>query len=554
MGIDRLVSVANARINSLCHAATFTSKWLYAAAIYPALITIPYLFVTDRYSSLARIVYVLLCSCLALAMLFVFLSGQRHAWTTWFNRYANRIYFSFLIVYALAVFYLSYFVRIRNGMGIVEDVALVEQILWGGSQGKFFYSSIYNGSALNAHFSVIFIPLTILFRLIPDIGIVFAVQAVLLPAASILIYLMAKASDDRILASIMGIAFLLSPAVISQPFTLYLNHFAIFFWLAAALAFWRKRFATFVCFSILAASVQEDIAFSLLIFALLAWLENRQRSWKLFSTIFPILWFTVAMLAIQANASATGQTLGGNFTDLGTTPLDIGQAVLANPQLILGKFLGHIDYKMLWVYELTSPFFFIVPFASLLVAAAFPDWIVFSFSSTINRNFEAYSVAWYYSLFITAVLFAAFVNALSRPNAFRLAEGAQVRISRVLSILLLSSNLAMLPLVLSPDMFETDGGARIATLAKIKTLVPDDACAVMTLDIAEPFARRLELQTLGPTNNTVPYNCPYVIINQQFVNAQPANAPIRGLVSSLEHDGVYDLVLSENQILFLVRK
>ena len=207
-------------------------------------------------------------------------------------------------------------------MGIVEDVALVEQILWGGSQGKFFYSSIYNGSALNAHFSVIFIPLTILFRLIPDIGIVFAVQAVLLPAASILIYLMAKASDDRILASIMGIAFLLSPAVISQPFTLYLNHFAIFFWLAAALAFWRKRFATFVCFSILAASVQEDIAFSLLIFALLAWLENRQRSWKLFSTIFPILWFTVAMLAIQANASATGQTLGGNFTDLGTTPLD----------------------------------------------------------------------------------------------------------------------------------------------------------------------------------------------------------------------------------------
>ena len=524
------------------------SRWLYVAALYPALISVPYFFLTQNYASPSRVVYVFGCTGVAGALC-AFAFSQRVATVRRrANLYAGWIFGGLAVLYVLVMFYLAYGVRITNGMGIVSDVANFEQVLWATARGRFFYSSFNNGSILSGHFALIYAPLSWLYSGFQNIGIVFATQTFLFAATAAILYRWLRNFTSRFPALLFALSFLVSPAVVSQNFSLYLNHFAPFLWCAAAYAFWRRNLLTFMLYSIFCALIQEDIAFSLLVFGLLAWLEKRSWQWRAFATLFPMLWFGVGLFVIQQNASVTGIALGGNFSEFGQTPEAIGQSMLAKPEIIFAKVFGHPLSKTLWVYELTSPFLFVLPFLSPLVLAAFPDWAVFMFA---NRAPEQYSVAWYYSLFIVTVLYTALVFVLAKLQT-RFAPALQNRFVTLVSILLLCSNLAMLPLVISPDMFKTDDGSRMRAIQNARAQIPDNACVAVTYDIAQPFARRDELSILGLQRDEIILNCQYIVLSARLV-AGEVDAP-NSLSQRIRTARDFALVSNENGIELYTRR
>lgn len=519
----------------------FNSKWIYLAAIYPLLVSVPYFGATDRYNSLARILYVFLCTLLAASLIFCLLSSRLRSYRDWIEPRIPYILFTLAIFYGLITFYLAYVVRIRNGMGIVEDVANFEQVIWGGSQGRFFYSSFNGGSYLSGHCAPILILLSLIYKVFPDIGIIFFIQSLLLCLAVVPLYLLAQGISGKLPALIVSVAFLVSPAVVSQNFGLYLSHFSPFFWLAASFAFWRKNIKAFVLASIMAASVQEDIAFSLLVFALLAWREKYSTSWRLYTTLFPLVWFILAMSVIQINSTSTGKTLGGHFTDLGQTPNAIAQTLVANPGIIAGKFSDALSSKILWAFELLAPFLFVIPFMNPLILGAVPDWIVFNF---IPLWPDQHSVAWYYSLLITTIFFASFIYSLGKFAISNFSIDVKARVVKAASVLVLCVNLAMLPLVISPDMFAVQDVRRMAIINKIKALMPADACVVVSSGLTQPFAQRYQLYGLSRMGEN-PSDCRYIVIDES------AEESMLFLESPFSKN--YQLLFEENQIRLLVR-
>jgi uncharacterized membrane protein len=471
-------------------------------------------------------------------MLYVIRPTTQSAVRKWLDTHATRIVITIAGLYGLILFYLAYAVRLRNGMGIVIDVALIEQILWATGKGYLFLSSHYNGNFLSGHFPPLLLPLSLLYRFLPDIGVIFAVKIGLISAAGVLLYYFCREATDSLTGLVVALGFMLSPAIVSQHFGLYLNHLVPFFWIGAAFAFWRRRFLLFVVMSVLAASVQEDIALSLIGFAPLAFLEKRTSRWRMFASIFPVAWVIVAMLVMQSSAAATGITLGGHFSQLGQTPAEVATRVIQNPAIILNQYLDQGQSKLLWAYELLAPFLFVLPFFTFAFLGALPDWAVFA---SIPLSGDQYSVAWYYSHFIVTVLFTASVYSLSRLRKWNPA------LPGVVGVIILMSNLAMLPLSLSPDLFKTDGGARMRTLQAIRAQIPDTACVTTTYDIAQPFAQRMQLYALDIAPETKTLACDYIISSLDVEN-RPDSSGLRRLLARMRALGLHKVLLEENGI------
>ncbi|MCL4489681.1 MAG: DUF2079 domain-containing protein [Chloroflexi bacterium] len=527
------------------------SRWIYGGSVYPALIALPYFVLTDRYSGITRAGFVLACSALCLVLSFVVLSGRMERLRERLAARGSVIISLAVVGYVLVFFYLAYGVRLSNGLDSVTDTALIEQILWAGSQGHLFYSSYYNGVSLSSHFAPMLVPLTYLYAPFQNIGVVFLLKISLLALTAVPLYGLACDSSDRLSALFISFAFLLSPAVVSQHFQLYMNDFAPFFWMCAGLFFFRKRMWLFLVFSVLAASVQEDIAFSLLVFAVLAWLERRPARWKLVTVLFPAAWFMVGMLVIQLSPGQIGQVFGGHFTDLGQTPWEIARSLALNPNVVLAKILDNAPSKALWAYELLGPLLFLLPLASPVALGALPDGLVFGF---IPLDSSQYSVSWYYSLLITTVLFMALVVSLRKLAGALSVRRFGVRISRIVGVTVLCSNLVLWPLVLSPAMFATDAGQRISTVRRIQALIPPDACVATTYDIAQLFARRYQLYTLGIDPDEKVLGCRYVVVTEAVAGVEKGSANYRRLFNVLEEVESYRLLLTENGFQVFVKR
>jgi uncharacterized membrane protein len=525
----------------------------YVLALYPAVVTLPYFIFTDRYASWQRAIYVVACSGFAAVLLISMLSPAtkqlRSAFKKRLEPLVAWVLIGVVLAYGFLMYYLAYQVRIRNGLGTSVDLAIYEQVLWASSRGHWFFSSFNNGSFLSGHFAPILIPLSLAYGLVSNISIVFGLQSFLLAAAAIPLYLLARDAWGRVAGLLLSASYLINPAIASQHLGFYLNHLAPFFWFAAMLAYLRKNFVAFVCLSILVASIQEDIALSLLVFAPMAWLGKRSRRWAVFCGCFPLIWFFIAIFVIQASSSATGIALGRHFADLGRTPEQIAQHLLIDPGIISAKFAANSPAKLLWVYELSSPLGFILPFGSMVAAAAFPDWFVFSF---VPLSPDQYSVGWYYSLFISTVLFGALALALPRFGRLILPQGFGPQVFKTASALVLCSSLAMLPLVFSPEMFSTGGGKRMLTLNAIKDIIPSQACVLVTYDVAQPFAQRYELYHLNDIRE-IPSDCRYIVSSQQLFQLA-RTAPNVTWAREVGNAKAYDLVLDQNQLLLFVRK
>lgn len=519
------------------------SRWIYAACLYPLLASIPYLIFTDRYDSPSRVLYLVLCAFFTGLILWVGISRRCVSLRARVGTYVIWIVAGLSLVYAAVCLYLAYGIRLLNGLGIVSDVALVEQMLWAGSQGHLFYSSFNNGSYLSGHFAPYLLVLTAIFALIPNIGIVFGLQTASLAAAGIVLFRLAERSYAKFPAFLLALAFWASPAILSQHLTLYNNHFAPLFWFAACYAFAVRKFFWFCAASVLAASVQEDIAFSLLVFALLAVLEKRSRLWKGWTIGFPLIWLAVAFLVIQTNAQNTGIALGGNFADLGSTPQQIGGALIQNPALIVQKMSVNFDAKLLWAYELTSPFLFVVPFFHPLALAALPDWLVFMF---IPRPPDQYSAGYYNSLFISAVLFSAFALVVQRLTSPAVSP-ARTRLAKLLAVLVLGTNIAALPLVVTPEMFTTVNPARLETLNKIRSRLGANDCVTVSHDIAQPFAQRTQLFVIGLAAPQTIARCENLVVSEVILGNEE-NA--QNIGTWLKTPTTFHQVLRENGIVF----
>lgn len=487
------------------------SRWVYLAAAYPAIATIPYWFYTDRYNSLSRFAFVFGCAFGTGILLHLGLSSRWVGVRRGIARFTFWILMGLGLLYAGSMYFFAYEMRVKNAMGITSDLGIFEQVLWAGSHGYPFYSSPNYGTYLAGHFALYLLPLTAVYKILPDTGTIFAVQSLFTATAGILLYLLARTRLGKLPSLLIVFAFWLNPTTTSMQFAAYNNHFAPALWFAACAAYIKNRFGLFVVCCLLAASIQEDVALSLLVFALLAWHDKRSTVWRAFTFAFPLVWFLIAMLVIQNASAQTGVTLGGNFADLGQTPHEILSNLAAHPYIPVQKYLENAPAKGLWAYELLSPFLFILPFFHLIVLAGLPDWLVFTF---IPRPPEFYSVGLYYSVLISAILFSASTLGLSSIRKRSLHFSGE-RFATTAATLFVGTNLVMLPLVVAPEMFTTRDPGRVAAIAHIQYLIEPDDCVAATYDIAATFAKRFEFYIVGVVREPVLLSCENIVVSNK---------------------------------------
>jgi len=255
----------------------------------------------------------------------------------------------FFIVITTICFY-KYFTWQYNGF----DLAIFNQVFYNTSIGQFFRSTIQPPSYLGDHLEIIILLLLPFYIIYRSALTLLILQALIMAAAVIPLYFLAKKYLNPSLTLILVCLYLFNP--ITWNLCLYEFHILT---LAPFFIFWafyfydNNKFLAFCASSMLCLLVREDVSFVILAFGLLALIERKKLKWIIAPIISSVTYFYCAT-QITAIFSSAGhykfliyyQWLGNNFQEIAIN------FFLKFP-LVISHLTQHLDYNLEFIL---SPF------------------------------------------------------------------------------------------------------------------------------------------------------------------------------------------------------
>jgi uncharacterized membrane protein len=326
-----------------------------------------------------------------------------------------------LVLLAAAVYaaYFSYFtvVHHRNVLSSSLDLGLEENVIWNAlHSGALFRSTPYGGPTGNLvgeHAAYLGYAIAPIYGIHQSAETILVLQAVLIGAAAIPLYLVARQYLGPWLSCLVGVLYVLYPPLHGSnlydfhypPLAPFFLWFTLFFVLS-------RRTVLAVIFAILSLSVREDVSFGLMVLGTFLMLTNVRARAGLWLAAAGLVYFVSMKLVIMPLQRGGQQAFIHQYAGLvgeGTHGFSgVMKTVLGNPVFTLGVILD--KEKLVYLLEILLPLAFFPlrrPIGLLCCVSGF----LFTLLSTGYR--PLYQISFQYTAHWTSYLFIALIANLA---------------------------------------------------------------------------------------------------------------------------------------------
>lgn len=340
----------------------------------------------------------------------------------WLIRRENKLVWGGIVVFIALITVLTAVKYAYFGYDAL-DLAIFNQVFWNTIHGRSFTQSIHPHLSLGDHAELAILPLSLPYALIPGPRTLLALQAAALAVAAWPLFLIAKARFEKVPGTVarlvpLGVAllWLANPLVWNVAFfEFHILPFAIAPLLFAMLAYERGRKASFVAWTLLALLCREDVALFVAFIGILAFVEKRERWWRVTPIVLGGAWFIAMMRLIGLFAVDGGYKFAVYYAWLGKTPVEMVMNAFLHPVRVLAHLVTLPNAEMFIGFFMSLAFIPLLRPRRLLLAAAVLAQIVLGGTGGGELILQTH----YVSLFLPAI-FLAFIDALPHaPAAFR---------------------------------------------------------------------------------------------------------------------------------------
>ncbi|EKQ69720.1 putative membrane protein [Leptolyngbyaceae cyanobacterium JSC-12] len=231
------------------------------------------------------------------------------------------------------------------------DLGIFDQPLYLLSQGLPPISTIVNIHILGDHAAWIFYPLSLLYRIYPDVHWLFLVQAIALATAAIpLLHLAQQAGLKEHQATAIAAVYLLYPLVFNlNLFDFHPEVIALPLLFAAVLAARSQHILWFVVCVVIILGCRDALSLTVSAMGVWLWVFEQRRVYGAIAFSTGIVWFILATQVILPHFQPAGVLGTSHFAEFGKTIPEILLNILLRPDLLLRKLitLPNLGYLLL---------------------------------------------------------------------------------------------------------------------------------------------------------------------------------------------------------------
>lgn len=327
------------------------------------------------------------------------------------------------------------------------DLGLMTQAIWNTAHGKILYESVNLGYSVSrlavAHWELIYLPLAIIYRIIPSVPSLLYIQTFVLACGVIPIY---KFAQKKLLSEttslLVASAYLFYPALHgTNLFDLHGLTFATTFLLFTFYFLDQDRFSLALIFGFLSLSCREDVTFVLFVLGLYSVIFKKNKKTGLVFLIASVGWFTAFIyrayfwgsteILSTANAGSYWDHLGEGgifkvFTSLFKHPWPVIQQLIQFENL---KYLAKLLIPVLGM-SLLAP-------GILLIAA--PTLLL----NLLSNWQQMHQIEYHYTATITPFIFLAAIKGIANIKQWisRFPKLNTSRIPFVFGLLILATSI-----------------------------------------------------------------------------------------------------------------
>jgi uncharacterized membrane protein len=204
------------------------------------------------------------------------------------------------------------------------DLAIFSQVFWNTAHGRWFEMSIHPHSFLGDHASLAILPLSLIYRLLPDPRTLLVLQVIALALAAWPLFLIAstkiagRTGVIRLLPLFIAFAWLANPFVANAAlYEFHMLGIATPFLLWSILAYERGERGRFLILAVITMSFREDLALIVGSIGILAMLEKKDAWWRYVPLALGAAWFAGAMALIDQFSPGMGSKFLAYYAWLG---------------------------------------------------------------------------------------------------------------------------------------------------------------------------------------------------------------------------------------------
>src|SRR5256714_5626999 len=305
-----------------------------------------------------------------------------------------------MLVYALAMSHQAV-LRYDTFKATAFDLGNMDQVIWNTIHGRWFQftnqATDYYGppTRLAVHFEPIILPLSLLYLFYADPRILLVFQTLVLVSGALPVFLLTRKylPEWPILAALMVVAYLLSPALLGiNIFDFHPISLATPLLLYAMLALDHKRYGWFILACILAAMCKEDIPLTIAVLGLFLIWKYRLPRLGITLTIGGLLWSFIGFSIISHfYPGAQHNNFWYRYQALGSSP---GEAIV---NLIIHSWLFFTTFVTLNRLYYLASLFRSTGFLSLLA----PEWLLLALPglavNLLSTDSLSYSGVYHYN-------------------------------------------------------------------------------------------------------------------------------------------------------------
>jgi len=436
------------------------------------------------------------------------------------NRRAGWVVFILSAIYFLL---LSFFclVKYYNFGYNALDLAIINQVFYNSSLGRFFAASIHPPTYLGDHFSPIIFLFLPLYRLWPQPPALLILQTLTLAACAWPLYYLTRMLANKTWALLAVVVWLANPFVQNiNLFEFSFLPFAVFFIFWACYFYQKQNFWAMLGFCLLALLVREDAALVIFGLGLLGVLEKKKWRFWLWPLVLSAVYFVLAVKLSGAYSLSGQYKFLLYYSWLGDSIFDIAKNVLLHPWLILFKIFSPGSWIVFAGLLLPLVFTPLLKPKPLILAA--PVYLQLA-TGTAWQGLAIILYTQYCSLLLPGIFLAAIYSLPHWKNfqppgrAMKFIWGEKNLLKIVATVTVVYALVCFGPLPALAGKIRTDGliWPQTPAMRELLALIPPDAPVAASYDFLTPLSSRASLASLN-----------YVFLGkQQFLYADYALPP-----------------------------
>jgi uncharacterized membrane protein len=300
------------------------------------------------------------------------------------------------------------------------DLGLMTQAIWNTAHGRILHESVNLGYSVSrlavAHWELIYLPLAVIYRIVPSIPLLLYFQSFVLACGVIPIYkFAAKKLSSEPAALLISFAYLFYPALHgANLFDLHGLTFVTTFLLFTFYFLDQGKFKLTLIFGLLSLSCREDVAFVLFMLGLYSIIFQRNKKIGVLFIIVSVSWFT----AFSYRGYFWGTTAILNIANAGSNWEHLGQdgfftifiSLFKHPLQVIQQLIQFENLK--YLAKLFIPVLGLSLFAPRILLIALPTFLLNLLS---NWN-SMHQIEYHYTATITPFIFLSAVQGLANLN------------------------------------------------------------------------------------------------------------------------------------------